>query len=129
MRKIKAKNQDIDKLREIKGQMISQFKKFHEPHYQLSEDEESVDHSRIQLDRGHKLSLIDTIPREFMIEEKTSMKKKECEVVSEIEFLNEKIHKSRFFVKEIKDKIKKHFTLYKCAGETINIENDISEIK
>lgn len=67
-------------------------------------------------------------PREKTTDTLNQFKKKECELVSENEFINERIHKVDFFMKEIKDCIKKHFSVFRCTGEKITIDNDMSSI-
>lgn len=42
--------------------------------------------------------------------------------------MNERVHKVDFFVKEVRDCVKKHYTVYKCGGARISLDGDLSQI-
>ena len=73
------------------------------------------------MDKGRMMA-IDSISKgdhfnsSLVKEEKTKNNRKENEIISEIEFLNEKAHKIEFLTNDLHEKIRKHFNVFKCPG-------------
>lgn len=60
--------------------------------------------------------------------DKKNIHKAECELLSEIEFANEKMHKVDFFIKEMKERIRRHLTQYGCENTfTIEDQQEVEE--
>jgi hypothetical protein len=130
--KIRAKKDEIDKLRILKNGMLNECKHVDPNTYRMFlQDDYSEDrnpqHSRASLARqssgklhiGHK---------EQVQEAKRGFQKIECELVSEIEFVSEQTQKMEFYIRDIKDKIRKHLAHYSCSPESFLDEVDLPDL-
>ena len=51
----------------------------------------------------------------------------ECELISEIEFVGEKSQKAEFYIKEMKEKIKRHLIQFKCSPDSFLEDSEIAD--
>jgi hypothetical protein len=129
--KIRAKREEIERLRVAKAALLADCKNVDSSTYKmfLQDDFISTDKgfekSRTSLPPSASKPLLLPATKDS---EKKNIHKAECELLSEIEFTTERLHKVDFFIREMKDRVRKHLMQYRCEN-TFTIEEEDSDFR
>ena len=121
--KIRSKKEEIDRLRTLKNGQLADCKNVDNSTYKQLLQDDYPDERRLQQSRTSLLRQsasrlqLGVGPKEMAQESKKTFQKIEVELVSELEFVGEKTQKMEFYIRDMKDKIKKHLVQFQCSPE------------
>jgi hypothetical protein len=132
--KIRAKREQSERLRALKATLLADCTSIDTNTYKmfLQDDfiqtDKGFEKSRASLAPPASLSLALSASKPSLAtnnpsSDKKSIHKAECELLSEIEFTNERLHKVEFFIREMKDRVRKHMAQFRCEN-TFTIEDE-----
>lgn len=126
--KIRAKREEIERLRAMKATLLTDCHNIDPNTYKMFLQDDFI-----QTDKGFEksrtslapsLSLVTTKPLPLPPNsDKKNIHKAECELLSEIELISERLHKVEFFMREMKERVRKHLVQFRCEN-TFTIEDE-----
>lgn len=123
--KIRAKKEEIERLRAMKAALLSDCNHIDPNTYKMFLQDDFI-----QTDKGFEKSRTSLAPSLVTAKplpitnpssDKKNIHKVECELLSEIEFTSERLHKVDFFIREMKERVRKHLVQFRCEN-TFTIE-------
>ena len=126
--KIRAKKEEIERLRVAKGALLAECRNVDSNTYKMFLQDDFLQGDKMP-ERGRtslaQLSVSKSGQKDPLAEKK-NIHKAECELLSELEFTAEKLHKVDFFIREMKERIRRHMAQYRCEG-SLGVEMEEGE--